>query len=184
MIYLIRHGLDDERYIGGYSDVNLIKEGVEQIINARNFIIDKNLYITKIYSSDIKRAKETTNIINEKLKKEVIYLKDLREQDKGLLTGLDREIAYYKYPSFKKVTNPKTSYPNGESLQDLYNRVSIFLESLNKDNLLLVTHRGVINMIYYILTNTPLDMDKEKFDVTHGSIHELDINKKKIKKIF
>ena len=27
MIYLLRHGLDDESYIGGYSDVSLIPEG-------------------------------------------------------------------------------------------------------------------------------------------------------------
>ena len=31
MIYLIRHGLDDEAYIGGWSDVDLISEGIEQV---------------------------------------------------------------------------------------------------------------------------------------------------------
>ena len=52
-----------------------------------------------------------------------------------------------------------------------------------EDNSLIVTHRGVINMIYYILTNTPLDMDKKRFDVDHLSIHELDLNKKVIRRI-
>jgi len=184
MIYLVRHGLDDERYIGGYSDISLIKEGIEQIIRTRDYIIDNKLPIKKIYSSDIKRAKETTDIINEKLQKEVTYLNKLREQDKGLLTGLKKVIAYTKYPEFTSVNNPQICYPNGESLQDLYNRIVIFLEELTEDEILLVTHRGVINMIYYILTSTPLDMNKEKFNVTHGSIHELDIHKKKIRKLY
>ena len=28
MIYFLRHGLDDERYVGGYSNVGLTKEGI------------------------------------------------------------------------------------------------------------------------------------------------------------
>ena len=184
MIYLVRHGLDDEHYIGGYSNISLIEEGIEQVKKTSEYIINNNLNINKIYSSDIKRAKETTEIINKKLNKPVTYLSALREQDKGLLTGLEKETAYNLYPDFKNVTNPKTRYPSGESLEDLYKRISILLQKLPEEDLLLVTHRGVINMIYYILTNTPLDMNKEKFDVTHGSIHELDTKHKKIKKLF
>lgn len=184
MIYLVRHGLDDERYVGGYSNVSLISEGIEQIKNVRDYIIKNQIFINKIYSSDIERAKETANIINEKLKKEIIYTDKLREQDKGILTGLEKITAYTKYPEFKNMLDITKKYPNGESLQDLYDRVDKYLELLIDNNQLLVTHRGVINMIYYILTNTPLDMEKEKFNVTHGSVHELDIKKKKIRKIF
>ena len=28
MIYLMRHGQDDENYIGGWSDVSLLSEGI------------------------------------------------------------------------------------------------------------------------------------------------------------
>ena len=31
MIYLIRHGLDDEKYIGGWSDVDLTIVGRKQV---------------------------------------------------------------------------------------------------------------------------------------------------------
>ena len=31
MIYLMRHGQDDENYIGGWSDVSLIPEGIVQV---------------------------------------------------------------------------------------------------------------------------------------------------------
>jgi broad specificity phosphatase PhoE len=68
---------------------------------------------------------------------------------------------------------------------DLYNRVKILLNELcNEDDVLLVTHRGVINMIYFICNNQEPTMDKEVFGVTHASIHEFDTSKKRIKRIF
>lgn len=184
MIYLLRHGLDDERFIGGYSDVALEEEGIKQIKEARDFIIGNHLDIDTIYSSDIKRAKQSADIINEKLNKPIVYTKELKELDKGDLTGLERHYAYSKYPEFKNMNDILKRYPNGESMQDLYNRVNLLLQNLEDKNVLFVTHRGVINMFYYILNNIKLDMNKKKFNVTHGSIHQLDINKKKIKRIF
>lgn len=184
MIYLLRHGLDDEKYIGGYSEVSLIDEGINQIERARDFIIKENLSIEKIYSSDIKRARQTTGIIKTKLERMIIYDTALRELDKGLLTGLEKNYAYTLYPEYKNIEDIHKRYPNGESMQDLYNRVINYIENFSTDDCLLVTHRGWINMIYYNYTNTPLTMNKEKFGVTHGSIHALDIKKRKIKKIF
>lgn len=184
MIYLLRHGLDDERFIGGYSDVTLEEEGIRQIKDARDFIIRNNLNIDKIYSSDIKRAKQSAEIINERINVPIIYTKELRELDKGDLTGLEKYYAYRKYPEFNNLKDVLKRYPNGESMQDLYDRVNLLLQKLKDNNSLFVTHRGVINMFYYILNNIKLDMDKKKFNVTHGSIHKLDINNKKIKRIF
>ncbi len=185
MIYLIRHGLDDENYIGGWSDVDLIKLGKEQVIDATNFIVDKKLIINKIISSDIKRAKSTTNIINEKLKLEIFYSKDLRELDKGDYTGvLKTDLLVEELEKIKKY-DINSKYPNGEAMLDLYNRMKEYLEHLkNIDNVLLVTHRGVINMFYYILNDVNVDMDKEKFNVTYASIHEMDIKKKIIRRIY
>lgn len=184
MIYLLRHGLDDEKYIGGYSDISLIPEGIKQVELARDFIVDNNLKIDKIYSSDIVRAKETTDIVNKSLELPVIYEEGLRELDKGLLTGLEKSKAYKKYPEFKDLKSISKKYPNGESMQEFHDRVIDFFSKFKDDNCLLITHRGVINMLYFDITNTPLSMDKEQFGVTHGSIHELDIDKKHIKKIF
>lgn len=184
MIYLLRHGLDDENYIGGYSDVKLIPEGIEQVKKARDFIIREDLYIEKIYSSDIVRAMQTADIIREKIERQLIYDQGLRELDKGSLTGMDKNEAYKLYPEYKNLKDISKKYPNGESMQDLFDRVIDYIENFSDDNCLLITHRGFINMIYYKYNNVPLDMDKEKFGVTHASIHELDIKKHKIKKIF
>jgi broad specificity phosphatase PhoE len=76
-------------------------------------------------------------------------------------------------------------YPEGESLLELYQRIKSSLEQiLSLDNSLIVTHRGVINMFYYILNEVPLDMNKSQFGVTHASIHELEPKKRKIKRIY
>ena len=47
MIYLLRHGLDNEDYIGGWSNVDLTKEGIKQVKKSRNFIscCIKNVHI-------------------------------------------------------------------------------------------------------------------------------------------
>ena len=184
MIYLLRHGLDDERYIGGWSDVDLIDEGILQVNNSAKYIIDNNLKIKKIISSDVTRAVTTTNIVNEMLKVNVFYTKDLRELDKGVYTGKLKESLSKDELSFINNMNVYDKYPNGEAMIDLYRRMQRYLLNIKDGNVLLVTHRGVINMFYYILNDIPLDMNKERFNVSHASIHEMDINKKLIRRIY
>ena len=184
MIYLLRHGLDDENYVGGHSENNLIEEGIKQVEEITTHIENKNLDIKRMYSSDIKRAVTTASIINKKLKVPIYYTPHLRELDKGDLTGVLVEKAKLEYPDYFKDVNTNTRYPNGESMKDLYQRIKELLPTLkNINNSLIVTHRGVINMIYYLLNNIELDMEKTRFDVTHASLHELDLENKTIKKI-
>ncbi len=183
MIYLLRHGLDDERYIGGWSDVSLIKEGVTQVENARDFILN-NIEFNEIISSDIKRARESAEIVNEKTNKPITFTELLREQDKGDYNGISKSNIDPNDYFLGKVTIYDT-YPNGESLLDLYFRIEKLLLTIDKwDNNLLVTHRGVINMIYYLLNGKKLDMYKDSFDVTHASVHKLDLKNKSIERIY
>jgi probable phosphoglycerate mutase len=190
MIYLLRHGLDDERFIGGHSDVDLIEEGVLQIEKSAMYIKD-NLNIRGIISSDVKRCVTSSNIVNEILDSSVLVKLDssLRELDKGILTGCDRSLLTKceKEILNRGNTDINFCYPNGESMIDLYNRINLLVNDgyfLDKDCFLLVTHRGVINMLYFIFNNEKLMLNKEKFMVEHGSIHELDITNKKIKRIY
>lgn len=188
MIYLLRHGLDDENYIGGHSSIDLIPEGVSQIKNSALFIRD-NLDINSIITSDIKRSVTSALIVKDILNKDVPFSVDsrLRELDKGDLTGRERCTLKPWEEKICNMTDINEKYPNGESMQDMYNRVKELLDTgyfLDKNYSLLVTHRGIINMIYFIFNNEPLTMNKKKFNVEHGSIHEMDIKKRKIKRIF
>ena len=55
MIYLIRHALDDENCVGSWSDASILDSEKEMVTKQAKFI-KKNLNITNIYSSDIKKT--------------------------------------------------------------------------------------------------------------------------------
>ena len=185
MVYLMRHGQDDETYVGGWSDVSLVEEGREQVKESALWIKD-NLRIKRIECSDVKRAIETTKIVSDILDIPYSLNSNLREQNKGLLNGVEKEIAYTKYPGFtdKEIT-VDTVFPEGESLRNLYERIKVYLNKIleMEDDTLLITHRGVINMIYFILNDKELDMNKKQFGVDVASVHELNKDKKTIKKV-
>lgn len=185
MIYFLRHGLDDERFIGGHSDVPLVSEGVKQVNDASLFIVNNDLVINNIISSDIKRAVQTAMIVNSYLNLNLIKRDFLRELDKGDLTGKSLEYVKKFYSEFINLKDINKRYPNGESMLDFYERIKENLNLiLEVDNSLIVTHRGVINMLYFILNNENVTLDKEKFNVTHASIHEYDPKLKMIKRIY
>lgn len=185
MIYLLRHGLDDEEHIGGWSDLELLPEGIKQVNDAADFIKNANIKIDTIYSSDIMRAKQSAEIVKEKINKEIILMSELRELDKGDVTGLKKEIADEKFSHALPVTEVDQRYPNGESMLDFFERIKTHLpEILKLNNSLIVTHRGVINMIYFILNDMAVDLDKKQFEVNHGTVHELDPINMTIRKIY
>ena len=188
MIYLLRHGLDDENFIGGWSDVDLIPEGIDQVNKTLDEMLKQNIEIHQIIASDVKRAKSTAELVLNKYPNIQSYEKSemFREQSKGILNGMPVEIRDRDYPEYKGTeVQVDTVYPEGESLLDLYKRIKECLNDILalEDNTLIVTHRGVINMLYFILNDKELDMDKKQFGVTHASLHELDKKKLSIRKV-
>ena len=149
---------------------------------AKNFITE-NISFRDIVSSDIKRASESAKIINEDFNKKIIYTSLLREQNKGDYNGLPKMVL--KDDTFLKDLTIYDTFPNGESLLDLYFRIERLMLVIDTwDDNLLVTHRGVINMIYYLLNNKKPDMYKDSFDVTHASVHKLDLKSKTVERIY
>lgn len=182
MIYLMRHGLDDERFVGGWSSVGLTEEGIKQIKDGIEFLKKANLGIVKIVSSDIKRAYDTAIMISEALNLPVEKTPLLRELNKGKLNGALKTQNNQEYLDNVEID---TIYPEGESQVSFIERVQKDLdELLNKENALLVTHRGIINEIYRLYNGDELSIDKERYKVSHGSIHELDKELQTIKKVY
>jgi probable phosphoglycerate mutase len=180
----MRHGQDDENYIGGWSDVSLIPEGVVQVNESAKWI-KENLNIKFILCSDVKRAVETAEIVSDVLDISFMESSELREQSKGILNGVLRTEADKEYHELLNNVTVDTIYPKGESLRDLYNKMLDYIEKIKEmeDDTLLITHRGVINMIYYILYGKELDMDKKQFGVETASVHEFNVKKNTIRRI-
>lgn len=184
MIYLMRHGQDDERFIGGWSNAHLTEQGIIDTIETAKWI-KENLNISNIICSDILRAQETAEIVNNYLEVPIVFDSNLREQNKGLLNGMEGNVAKYNYQELLSELSINTIYPEGESLNDLFNRIKNYLDVITKfnNNTLVITHRGVINVIYYLYFNKELDMNKGQFNVNPSSVHELDVINRLIRKV-
>ena len=88
MIYLLRHGQTDwnlERRIQGHLDIPLNETGKKEALVCLEKL--SSLDIDKIISSDLIRAKETAQIINEKLHLPIHFDSRLREVNLGNLQG-------------------------------------------------------------------------------------------------
>lgn len=185
MIYFMRHGLDDERFIGGWSDNGLIYNGRKQVENTVSYLKQNPIYFDQIYSSDLVRAKETAEMVQKEFKVPILLDEKLREQNKGDFNGIFALKAKLEKPEFFQEITEDTVYPNGESLRSFWERMKINLPYfLEQDNTLIVTHRGVINYLYYQMSNMNIDMNKKQFGVTHASIHEYNPKTKQIRKLY
>ena len=82
MIYLMRHGKDNEDYIGGWSEIPLTKEGVLEVTETAEFLNNsEKITIDKIISSSIKRAIQTADIVSPLLGIKEFEISDmLKEQ--------------------------------------------------------------------------------------------------------
>ena len=152
-LHIVRHGQDERNKLGGWSDNHLIEEGINQINNLKDEIDD---YYDLFISSDLTRCKETSNIINEKLNMNIVYDFNYREVNNGNLKNLTLEEFNNKYPGlYFSSLDMDEKYPNGESPNDFYNRVSNAFIDLIENNrgkkILLVTHGGVITVLLCLI---------------------------------
>ena len=177
MIYLLRHGQTDwnlERKIQGHLDMALNETGRKEALICLDKIVSLN--IDNIISSDLVRAKETAQIINEKLHLPVRFDSRLREINFGNLQGrLIQDITQDEWDIFNKTPHEV----NAESWEDVYLRVKSFFDELDDiKNTLIVTHGGVIRS----LTAGLLGLGAEKMlriadGLEHTSVTELKYSK-------
>ena len=121
-IYLVRHGDDDERYRGGWSELPLVEAGIDKAKKLGEYLSSEKNYeikVDRIISSDLKRVKMTADIINEKLNVSILYDKRLRENNNGALAGMLNEEAIKKYPhAFFSTLKYNERFPNNIYIDD------------------------------------------------------------------
>ncbi|WP_288875934.1 histidine phosphatase family protein [uncultured Fusobacterium sp.] len=157
-LIIVRHGqtqMNADGLFFGKLDPELTEQGKKQAKTAREKI--KSFNYDNVYSSDLKRAATTADIINYK-NKEIIYDSRLQEIDFGIFEGLTYEEIKNKYPKECKQSEEdweNYNFETGESPKEMQQRAVSFIESLdlNKDNLI-VTHWGIIGCIlsWYLST--------------------------------
>lgn len=155
-IYLVRHGQttgDVENKYGGKYDDELTKEGESQAQELAKKLSEKN--INYIFSSPLKRAIQTSEIISKELKIEFDIIDNFRERNMyGGLSGLTKEEAKEKHAEEveKLEKHPYNTFvTNSEYYKRFVNRLIPSFERIINEfegNLLIVTHGGPIKTLF------------------------------------
>ena len=182
-IYFIRHGKDDDRYRGGWSSLGLIDEGKKQASQLACFLKahQQEYPISKIISSDLTRTVQTAKAIQKQLNTPLVLSKNWREMNNGDLAGMLNSVALEKYPGlFFNTLKIDECYPNGESPINFFNRIKqTFFELVQdqaNDKVAIVTHSGVINIIYHIVNNVEWSNKSKAYSTPPASLHLLQCN--------
>ena len=156
--YLVRHGKDDDTVRGGWSQQPLTAEGKIQADELASFIQRSDLNIKHIYSSDLLRTMQTARSVADELRLPIIPLPEFREVNNGDLAGMKNDLASKIYPGlYWNMLGWEQRYPGGESPREFYERISTAWDAFQKmvleqnENVMLVTHAGVINVILSIV---------------------------------
>ena len=177
-IYLVRHcrpDLPDTSMCIGITDIPLSREGLKQAEKLKRYFSDKN--INTIYSSPLRRAKRTAEIIaGNKIKVEI--RNNLSELNMGKWDGMTFEDIKQKYP--REYFERGEDFENyivegGESMSMCRKRVlaelrNIFINS--SGNIIITAHAGVNRLILSELSGMST---KERFSLQkeYGCISRL-----------
>ena len=154
-LLLVRHGeteLKSSERLWGHTDVKLSQAGIRQAEGLCERLAKQKIDI--IYSSDLKRALTTAEIIASKHQVDIIPYAELREFNYGKIEGLNFEEIDQLYPELRALMMQRSldlRFPGGESISELSNRVSIFVERLQEhkaeETVLIVVHSGVLRIL-------------------------------------
>lgn len=159
-LHLIRHGQTDwnvEKRYQGSQDIPLNERGRLQAEEAKKALSDKAF--AGIYSSDLKRALETAEIISGE--QQIVTFAQLRETCYGSLEGktlIEIEAKFGKPQPLDNQTILRNKIvPDMESGIEVINRVLPILELIAKkhqdQDVLVVTHGGVIRALLVYIAN-------------------------------
>lgn len=132
-------------------DVELSEEGRLQAKLLRDRI--KNYPIDALYSSNLIRAVQTAQIINEALQLPHEIREDLQEISFGLLTGKSDDYISEHFSDFKKEQMKLVEdipYPAGENGTSVYERAMPVIQELvqsGNKNIAVITHGGTIRVL-------------------------------------
>jgi phosphoserine phosphatase len=153
-LLLARHGQSDwnaERRWQGHADRPLSERGRSQADALAQRLAEVDL--DAIYSSDLRRTRDTAAVVAETKGLEVLELPDLREVDVGSWSGLTRAEARERFPeAYARWLDGGPGWTNGETYEDMTARVLRgvwqIAGSHPSGRVLVVSHGGPIRAIH------------------------------------
>jgi alpha-ribazole phosphatase len=153
-LLLVRHGqtkLHKADRFWGKTDIELSNIGIRQAEQLRDRL--SRIKIDAVYSSTLLRAASTAEIIASRHKLKVIASNELCECSFGYAEGLTFKEISQKFPDLAEelARGTAVSFPGGESLEQLNQRVRGFLEKLElhkpESKVAIVAHGGPLRLI-------------------------------------
>jgi broad specificity phosphatase PhoE len=153
-LILARHGETEwnvEKVFRGRADVNLNEVGIKQAELLGKHL--GNWELEAIYSSPVKRALDTANIVARYMEVAVCIAEGLTDFDFGEWQSLSEQEVKRLYPAILNdwQSSPhKVRMPGGENLDDVKKRTAEVVDevlSRHHGNVLLVSHRVVLKVL-------------------------------------
>ena len=154
-LFLVRHGntkLNSAGRYWGRTDVELSADGTRQAERLRDRLAAQKIDIA--YTSNLQRASATARIIATNHQVDIVTCPELREINFGKIEGLTFKEVSQLYPEVAEAWSKRSltlKYPGGESITELNNRVSKFLERLEKhapkETILIVAHSAPLRLL-------------------------------------
>ena len=164
-LLLVRHGITEfnsTRRLAGYSDVEMSSDGYEQVKRLRDRLVNEQIDV--IYSSDLKRALVTAEVISSERKVDIVACPELREMNYGQAEGLTLQEIGRLYPEVSELISNfslQLKFPGGESFVEFVERTAKFVDRLEKhtpsETVLIVSHSGQIRVLVCRLLGTSLE---------------------------
>lgn len=154
-LILIRHGetaWNSEHRLQGCTDIELNEKGRGQAEALAQILRD--MPISVIFSSPLKRALATAQIVAKYHNLEVNIEEDMKELNHGALEGLTRQEMETNYREFLSewFKNPaKLKLPQGESMEDLQKRAWEIVEKIYS-----LQSEGMVAIVAHSLWNISL----------------------------
>lgn len=182
-LYVVRHGetlwnKEDPFRFQGWADIELSEDGVNQARKLGERLAKEK--IKMIYSSPLKRAKDTAKEISKfHSESRIIIEPDLIELGVDFFDGLNAGQIKKKFPEVWELREKdKWNYRvgKGESYSDMDLRVKRFLKKIIKENndCFVVAHGALIKVLFMaILDKSYAEINKNFFGNTSLSIFEI-----------
>jgi len=156
-IILIRHGETEEskkEIILGHLPGHLSSKGKIDMKSTAEVIKKLDLNPKIIFSSDLKRAKDSSEIISKELKLKIKYNQIFRERKGGISEGkTEKEIDWKLY---EKISFSHRKHIGGESFVEVKKRAKEFLDNISKkekENIIIVSHSVFLSMLLSYIKN-------------------------------
>jgi len=189
LLVLVRHGQSEwnlKNLFTGWRDVDLTDKGVTEAREAGRKLKGQGLKFDVAYTSALKRAQRTLDLMLEEMGQAIPVIKDhaLNERDYGDLSGLNKDDARKKWGD-EQVHIWRRSYdiapPGGESLKDTLARTlpyyvtEILPRVLRGEHVLVAAHGNSLRALVMVLEKlTPEQILKREIGTGVPIIYRLD----------